>query len=55
MIEGLKFENYNRPNNAVKLGDGTNTLPNAFSHWTYKATNGKFMIVDIQGWKKGSG
>ncbi len=42
----VPFENYNRPNNKSKLALG-NTLPNAFSHWTYEVTGGEFMIVDV--------
>ncbi len=49
----VMFENFNRPNNQVKFEGRDSTLLNAFSHWTYEATGGNFIVVDIQGWRAG--
>ena len=53
-----KFEFFNRPNQQCdvkheKLGEAR--LPTAFTHWTYVVTGGEFMVVDLQGWRKGKG
>lgn len=37
---------------AKKSGDGTD-LVMAFCHFTYKASGGKLLVVDIQGWVPG--
>ena len=26
-------------------------MPHTFSHWTYAATDGKYIVTDVQGWK----
>lgn len=47
--DDVPFENFNRPNNKCRFEgkEKVNFLPNAFSHWTYVATGGQFMIVDV--------
>jgi hypothetical protein len=49
----LTFRNFSRPNNdkfSIKQDSsnyGEVRLPHTFAHWTYVATGGNFMIVDI--------
>ena len=30
-------------------------MPHTFSHWTKVATDGKYMVTDVQGWKVDKG
>eukprot|EP00347_Sterkiella_histriomuscorum_P022195 403331341 len=58
MDADIRFDIYNRPNGGLEVIDtqhGTARMPNAFSHWTYEATGGLFMITDVQGWRIGKG
>ena len=48
--EKKKFAFFNRPNGDFHLHDADGNqvrLPHAFTHWTYEATGGLFMITDL--------
>ena len=56
--ENIQFAYFNRPNGDFKTKDEQQEpirLPNAFSHWSYAVTGGRFMITDVQGWKIDAG
>lgn len=53
-----QFHYYSRPGEEIhvtheKFGDAR--LPAAFTHWSYVATGGQFIVVDVQGWRIGKG
>eukprot|EP00347_Sterkiella_histriomuscorum_P007925 403347038 len=59
--ENIQFDNFSRPKGdpftTIKESKffGQVRLPHCFSHWTYVATDGNFMVTDIQGWKLDKG
>ena len=48
--EDIKFTVFNRPWGDFKISDdkfGQIRMPHAFSHWTYVATDGKYIVTDV--------